>query len=76
MSEQSIRAFVAERNAMLRALDLTIYRAFCEKHGADQESTDEIAYASMHKARLVVTTFSDDEKQLSRDWLLTHGFKA
>ena len=74
--EAEIKAFVAERDAMLRALDLTTYRAFCIEHGLGEAPLDQIACAAMHKARLVATSFTEDEKRVSREWLLANGFKA
>lgn len=59
----------------LRRLDLDYLKEFLRKQGAPLPDSDENVLAGAHKARLVVPQFTAEEKELSRAWLLEHGFK-
>lgn len=72
-------AFVAERDAMLKALDPNMIRAYNTKWNSRvahflNKSTDTELLAGAHKARLVLSIFSEKDKQISRLWLIAHGY--
>lgn len=73
-----IAVFVAERDAMLRALDPRKMAEFAKKWGVPQPAQWVLNadIACMHKARLAIATFTEEEKAESRRWLLEHGFVA
>lgn len=74
--EKEIRDYVIERDAILRKLDLIAYREFCAKHGVRCSPVDEINEIAMHKARMIATSFTDEEKSTSREWLESRDYKA
>ena len=73
-----IKSFVKERNAALLSLDKKKIIAYMRKYQETQpEQEDELIFwASVHKARLQITTMPESEKEISRIWLLSHGFKT
>lgn len=80
-SDEELQTYIAERDAMLRMLD----PARCIEHfkkwklqqppGAWADSI-EVPLIMMHKCRLEITTFSDEEKAVSRNWLRARGYKG
>jgi hypothetical protein len=74
-SRADIAQFVKERNAALLSLDETCIRDYAKKYGAEVSDNPLVFWASVHKARLAVTEFGEDVKQVSRKWLRDRGFK-
>jgi hypothetical protein len=67
--------FVADRTAALRSLDAAHIRAYARKWGARLPAEDgPVFWASVHKARLSLSEFTPAEKDVSRAWLVEHGF--
>ena len=64
------------RDEALRSLDWQKVKAFMVGHNGDLGLCDEAYRVMMHKVRLGLATFSDDEKDFSRKWLERHGYKA
>jgi hypothetical protein len=62
--------FKTERDSALRSLDIVEIKAYAKKHLGINWSDNETFWASIHKSRLTLDTFSDEEKQLSYNWLL------
>jgi hypothetical protein len=73
MSE--IADYVKRRNRVLRELDLSGFYELLTENGATHLPIPQVAFASMHKARMAVTSFSEEEKAISRQWLTDNGFQ-
>jgi hypothetical protein len=70
------KRFVRERDAALKSLSVDRILAVYAKYGSPQPAPErEIIEIAMHKARLVVTSMTDEERRLSRDWLLQRGYQ-
>jgi hypothetical protein len=69
-----------ERDTILRSLDLDAYAAFLRKYAPDlarERLVDpSVPLAAMHKARLHISHFTEEEKRVSRQWLLENGYSA
>lgn len=75
--EIDIKAFVRERNAVLRSLDKKKITAYMDKYGVDWRPMNEtVFWAAVHKARLSVRSFTAEEKRVSAEWLEEHYFRA
>lgn len=77
-SEQT-KQFVAERNEVLRALDVEKFNAFWSKWGLDVPPGGwadpvEVPMIMMHQTRLSVETMTAEEKAFSKQWLKEHGY--
>lgn len=68
-------AFVVERNAALRSLDRSKIEAYARKHGVGLPQDEMTFWAGIHKARLQITSFTEEEREVSRRWLKEHGFR-
>lgn len=66
--------FIKDRNEALLSLDREKILKYCEKYNIHIPKNDKVFWASIHKARLQVTDFSEDDKELSRKWLIENGF--
>ena len=73
-----IAAYVVERNEVMRSLDVDRVIAFQKKHNPDMPtfSTRHVAEIAMHKARLHIKAFTEAEKEISRQWLRSHGYST
>lgn len=70
-----IAAFVAERNEVLRSMDLDRVIAFYRKHNPEMHTpARELVEVGMHKARVNVTGLTNEERDLSRQWLAERGY--
>lgn len=69
------KKFVKERDEALRSLDKAKIIAYSRKYGVDIPKDEMTMWAGIHKARLMVTSMTAEEQQISRDWLKEHGFK-
>ena len=67
--------FVRERDTALRSLDEEKIKAYMTKWGGGYPAVPLVFWASVHKARLGITSFTEEEKEVSRKWLREHGFK-
>ena len=68
----TIRKFVQERNEALGSLDEAKIKAYMKKYGCD--IPEPYFWPSIHKARLQIGGLSEEEKELSRTWLIEHGY--
>jgi hypothetical protein len=68
-------AFVGERNAALRSLDRNKIEAYARKYGINLPKDEIVFWAGIHKARLQITSFTEEEREVSRRWLKEHGFR-
>lgn len=71
----SLSQFLKDRDEALLSLDKCKILAYAEKYGARLPQSDEIFWASVHKARLNIKNFPESEKEISRKWLCENGFK-
>lgn len=68
----TIRKCVQERNEALGSLDEAKIKAYMKKYGCD--IPEPYFWPSIHKARLQIGSLSEEEKELSRTWLIEHGY--
>ncbi len=76
----ALAAYLAERNRMLRELDVAAAKRFANGVGqafqpADGHSADTIALAGLHKARIQWRDATEAEVEQSRAWLREKGFE-
>lgn len=74
-----IRQFCIERDAVLHALDPEKMVVHAKKWAIPlpaKWASPTVPMAMMHKARLHINSFTDDEKRVSREWLLANGYRA
>ena len=69
-----LKKFIAERNAVLLSLDKQKILDYGEKYGLKFPNSDLIFWAAVHKARLSILNFPEEEKETSRAWLIENGF--
>jgi len=75
MTDGTITAFVKERDAVLRSLDIARVQEFHRKHNPNAvPMKDAIAEIAMHKARMHCSSLTRDERKFSRDWLVDRGY--
>jgi hypothetical protein len=77
--EDEIASYIAERDEMLRALDVETFHAFYAKHKlpmppAGWADPVIVPLIMMHKCRLQVATMTPIEREVSRQWLLSRGY--
>ena len=68
--------FVRERDGALLSLDKERIISFCRKYGIYHPHTEMPFWESVHKARTALKSIPEPEKEISRKWLLNHGFRA
>ena len=76
MNAAHIRQFVIERDEALKSTDEEKIRAYAKKYRINMPSQEIVFWLGVHKARLHIATLTEEEKQVSRDWIRFHGFKA
>lgn len=67
--------FVRERDTALRSLNEKTIKKYMTKWVGGYPADPRVFWASVHKARLGITSFTEEEKEVSRKWLREHGFK-
>lgn len=73
----NLKKFVKERDAALRSLDRKKIEAYMKKYGVSfNPSSEKVFWGAIHKARCECTSFTDEEKRVSGQWLLDNGFKV
>lgn len=76
-TERRIAEYVRERDEMLRSLDPQRIMAFHAKHNpASPPMRPAVALPAAHKARVQAASLTEEERQLSRAWLIEHGYSA
>ncbi len=73
---EDIAEFLKDREEALLSLDLAKVNAYRAKYGDGPMPDDETTWVAIHKARTAITTFPEDAKQASREWLSARGYKA
>ncbi len=75
MTENSIEAFVAERDAVLLSGDVQKLREWYAKMNPGlRPPPTEVMEVSMHKARTGALSLPDAEREASKKWLLERGY--
>lgn len=72
MSDEIIK----DRDAALRSLDYKQIAAYFKKHNGIVWPGTIVAWAGVHRARITLNTFTHEEKELSKNWLINHGYLA
>jgi hypothetical protein len=72
----SISQYHDELTAVIRTNDKEKILSFLSKRGVPAPSTDEAFQGAIHKMRLSLPTFTEEEKAESREWLREHGMRA
>jgi hypothetical protein len=77
-----MQQFLADREAALRSLDKPTILAYFRRWGetamadrAERAADDTTFWAGIHRARLSLACFTEDEQRISREWLVAHGFQ-
>lgn len=68
-----IKNCIRERNEALGSLDETKIKAYMKKYGCE-DIPEPYFWPSIHKARLQIENLSEEEKEISRRWLIEHGY--
>ncbi len=68
--------FLADRHEALMSFNLETVNAYLKKYGTPPMPDTIEAWAGIHKARVIITTFPEHEKEVSRQWLRAHDFKV
>jgi hypothetical protein len=76
--DKEIASWNVERDRILRSLNINQFQAFWEKHNLPTPrggwASPMVPLIMMHKSRLQVTTMTESEREVSRSWLLSHGY--
>ena len=76
--DEKIKLYCKERDEMLRSLDVEKFHRFYKKHKLVKPHggwlTPEVPLIMMHKARMQINSFTEEEKEVSRKWLLSHNY--
>jgi hypothetical protein len=74
--DKQLAAYIKERDVILHSLDVEAYAAFRRKHGLTETPLTDpsVPLAAMHKSRLHIGYFSEEEKAVSRLWLRKNGY--
>lgn len=71
-----MKRFCRDRDEALRSLDKDRIYAYMKKYEVEWfPSTEEVFWAGIHKARISLNSFSEEEKEFSRNWLSKHGYQ-
>ena len=69
-----IERFVSYRNQALLSLDAAKIKGQFREYGVRVPKDETVFWAGVHKARVEITNFSKETKDVSRQWLVEHGF--
>lgn len=75
----AVKEFRRQRDKILRTLDVKEFLQFLHENNPrlDTRPVDpSVPLASMHKARLRIVEFSEEEKRVSREWLQANGYSS
>jgi hypothetical protein len=76
--EEILAKYVEERDAMLRSLDINKFMEFYKRYDLTTPkggwAHPEMPLIIMHKSRLQITSMTEEERKISREWLLTRGY--
>lgn len=72
-----LKKFIAERDAVLRSMDVQKLISFYKKHHPHLPAPDpDIAEITLHKARTGCLNLTMDERLLSKKWLTERGYQS
>lgn len=75
MTDDELQEFLAERDAMLRALDPERAIAYYKKYNPGKSVPEgEILMISLHKARTACLSLTREERLESQHWLAERGY--
>lgn len=69
-------AYRQQLTETLRTFDKEEILAFFAKHNLPVPSSDQSFWGGVHKMRLDLPGFTQEEKEFSRHWLRSHGFQV
>lgn len=75
MDQTQIDRLLKLRTEAIAELDTDKFRRFCRRIGFPEPSTNEVALAGMHKARLLIPEIPEEGREISRIWLTENGYK-
>jgi len=71
----SYKQFIKDRDEALLSLDRKQIEAYNRKYGIPMPTNDKSFWGGIHKARLAITYFPEEAKEISRRWLKENGFR-
>lgn len=74
-SEMKVAKFVKERDEAILSLDKKKIKKYCKKYGVQMPKNSEVFWAAVHKARIGISSATDEQRKESSIWLVNHGFK-
>ena len=74
--EKQMRAFLAERDNLMRNPTLEAARAHWDKRGFPTPVAPDVPLATVHKARLHWLDATDAMLRESEEWLLANGYEV
>ena len=67
--------YAKERDEAFLSLDKSKILNFFKKYNIDVPSKEEVMWAGVHKARLYLTSATEEQFNESFNWLVDHGYK-
>lgn len=71
---KTIHTYIEERNKILKKMDVEEMKKFCQEYGIELPPNPESLIAGMHKTRIHSPSFTEEEKTISKNWLLENDF--
>jgi len=75
---EAIREWCKERDEVLRSLDVKKFAKFWRKHKLPMPkggwASPDVPLIMIHKCRLQVESMTEEEQEVSRAWLISHGY--
>jgi hypothetical protein len=75
MSSEQIQRFLSDRDSALRSLDRQKIEFYCRKYHIQMPKEEPIFWLAVHHARLQIKYFTEEEKAVSRQYLIDRGFE-
>lgn len=69
-----INQFKRERDEALLSLDKEKILRFCEKYQVPMPNNDLSFWAGIHKSIYLLKTATPEQKEFSKNWLISRGF--
>lgn len=63
MDQERLKRFIADRDSALRSLDRQKIEFYSRKYGIRMPSNETAFWLGVHKARLQITYFTEEEKK-------------
>lgn len=71
-----IKEFVKDRNEALLSLDKDKILFFTKKYSMESPIEEPAFWGGVHKAILHINSATDEQKEISRQWLVENGFST